>query len=188
MLGRRNGQRGLFEGDHLWLEHVGRYSFYGFLATHRHELFHDESFARPYSPTGGRPSVPPTLLATALLLQIHDRVSDEEARQRACFDARWKVALGLEMEDRPFATSTLRQFRVQLLRSEQAQRSFTRGLEFLRRRGFLGADNWLAPEAWEKLETEAYAGDPRVRPDASSVRASGGRRRRQRLPLTESGW
>lgn len=187
MLGRRDGQRGLFEGDHLWLEHVGRYSFYGFLATHRHELFHDESFSRLYTSAGGRSSVPPTLLATALLLQIHDRVSDEEARQRACFDARWKVALGLEMEDRPFAASTLHEFRVQLLRCEQARRSFTRGLEFLRRRGFLGADNWLAPEAWEQLQLEAYAGDLRLRRSASTPRGTAGRRG-QRLPLTESAW
>lgn len=30
MLTRRSNQRGLFEADHLWLDHVGRRSFYGF--------------------------------------------------------------------------------------------------------------------------------------------------------------
>ena len=43
------------------------------------------------------------LLATALLLQSHDKVSDAEAKARADFDLRWKVALGIEVEDRPFA-------------------------------------------------------------------------------------
>jgi hypothetical protein len=47
------------------------------------------------------------LLATALLLQAHDKVSDEEAKERADFDIRWKVALGISVEDKPFAKSTL---------------------------------------------------------------------------------
>ena len=38
----------------------------------------------------GRDSVPPSLLATALLLQSHDKVSDAEAKARADFDIRWK--------------------------------------------------------------------------------------------------
>ena len=32
----------------------------------------------------------PSLLATVLLLQAHDRVSDAEAKARADFDLRWK--------------------------------------------------------------------------------------------------
>ena len=44
--------------------------------------------------------MPPSLLATALLLQTHDKVSDAEAKARADFDIRWKVALGIEVEDR----------------------------------------------------------------------------------------
>ena len=57
----------------------------------------------------GRDSVPPNLLATALLLQSHDKVSDAEAKARADFDIRWKVALGIEVEDRTFAKSTVEQ-------------------------------------------------------------------------------
>ena len=60
-------------------------------------------FAEFYCPDNGRDSVPPSLLATALLLQSHDKVSDAEAKE-ADFDLRWKVALGIEVEDRPFAT------------------------------------------------------------------------------------
>ena len=78
MLGKRSRQRDLFEADNQYLEFVGRDSFYGFLANQRGQLFRDEDFAEFYSPDNGRPSVPPSLLANALLLQTHDRVSDEE--------------------------------------------------------------------------------------------------------------
>jgi len=111
MLGVRSAQRGLLEADHLYLDYVGRGSFYGFLASMRGQLFQDEEFAELYCPDNGRDSVPPSLVATALLLQAHDKVSDAEAKQRADFDIRWKVALGIEVEDRPFAKSTLQLFR-----------------------------------------------------------------------------
>ena len=77
------------------MDHVGRESFYGVLASLRGRLFRDADFAEFYCPDNGRDSVPPSLLATALLLQSHDRVSDAEAKARADFDLRWKVAPGL---------------------------------------------------------------------------------------------
>jgi transposase len=107
MLGKRSAQRGLFETDNLYLDHVGQDSFYGFLASQRDQIFDDEDFADLYCPDNGRDSVPPSLLATVLLLQTYDGVSDQEAKERADFDLRWKVALGLEIEERPFAKSTL---------------------------------------------------------------------------------
>jgi hypothetical protein len=119
MLGERGAQRGLFEADHQYLEAVGTDSFYGFLAKLRGELFKDEDFARLYKKIG-RPSVPPSLLATALLLQTYDRVSDEEAKRRADFDVCWKVAMGIAIEERPFAKSTLQFFRAQLVVNEEA--------------------------------------------------------------------
>ena len=115
MLGKRSKQLGFPEADHLYLDYVGRGSFYGFLASLRGQLFRDEDFAELYCPDNGRDSVPPSLVATALLLQAYDKVSDLEAKQRADFDIRWKVALGIEVEDRPFAKSTLQLFRAQLI-------------------------------------------------------------------------
>ena len=49
----------------------------------------------------GRSSVPPSLLATALLRQAHDKVSDAEAHRRATVDLSWKVALGVEVRPHP---------------------------------------------------------------------------------------
>lgn len=137
MLGKRLAQKGLFEADNLYLDHVGRDSFYGFLATIRGQLFKDEEFTGLYCSDNGRGSVPPSLLATALLLQTHDRVSDEEARQRATFDIRWKVALGIEIDEKPFAKSTLQLFRAQLLIHESAGNIFKRSLSFARETGYL---------------------------------------------------
>jgi len=137
MLGERSSQRGLFEADHLYLDHVGRHSFYGFLASMRDQLFQDEEFAGLYCPNNGRDSVPPSMLATALLLQTHDKVSDDEAKQRADFDIRWKVALGIGVDERPFAKSTLQLFRARLILHDKARSVFQRSLQFARKTGYL---------------------------------------------------
>lgn len=137
MLGKRGPQSDLVEADQLYVEHVGRDSFYGFLAGQRRQLFRDEDFAALYCPDNGRPSVPPSLLATVLLLQTHDGVSDEEAKARADFDLRWKVALGIGLADRPFAKSTLQLFRAQLILHDRVRAVFQRSLAFARGTGYL---------------------------------------------------
>jgi Transposase DDE domain/Transposase domain (DUF772) len=137
MLGIRSAQFGLLEADHLYLEHVGCKTFYGFLASMRGQLFRDEEFAEFYCPNNGRDSVPPSMLATALLLQTHDKVSDEEAKERADFDVRWKVALGIAVDDKPFAKSTLQLFRAHLILHEKVRGVFQRSLRFARQTGYL---------------------------------------------------
>ena len=136
MLGSRGPQRGLLEADNLFADFVGRDSFYGFLASQRDVLFRDEDFAQLYCAQNGRPSVPPSLLATALVLQTHDRVSDEEAKERADYDLRWKVALGVGVEDRPFAKSTLQEFRAQLVVHEEQGAIFKKSLELAKGQGY----------------------------------------------------
>ncbi len=98
MLGERSEQRGLWEADRLYLDHVGKDTFYGLLASLRGQLFRDAEFAEFYCADNGRDSVPPSLLATALLLQTHDKVSDAEAKARADFDIRWKVVGRLQSQ------------------------------------------------------------------------------------------
>ena len=137
MLGERSNQRGLWEADRLYLDHVGRDTFYGLLASLRGRLFRDAEFAEFYCPDNGRDSVPPSLLATALLLQSHDKVSDAEAKARADFDLRWKVALGIEVEGRPFAKSTLQVFRAQLILHDKVREVFESSLRLARESGYL---------------------------------------------------
>ena len=135
MLGKRGLQRGLFEADTLYSDFVGRDTFYGWLASQRGTLFRDEDFAQLYTLTNGRPSVPPSLLATALVLQTYDGVSDDEARQRAAYDLRWKVALGVAVDARPFAKSTLQEFRAQLIVHQEQATIFQQSLEVAKRQG-----------------------------------------------------
>ena len=137
MLGKRSDQKGLWEADRLYLDYVGKDTFYGLLASLRGQLFSDDDFAEIYCPDNGRDSVPPSLLATALLLQTYDQVSDAEAKARADFDIRWKVALGIEIEDRPFAKSTLQMFRAQLILHDKVREVFEGSLRLARQSGYL---------------------------------------------------
>ncbi len=137
MLGTQDDQRGFWEADRLYIDHVGRESFYGLLASLRGQLFRDKEFAELYCPDNGRDSVPPSLLATALLLQTYDRVSDAEAKRRADFDIQWKVALGIEVEERPFAKSTLQLFRAHLILHDKVREIFQRSLQIARESGYL---------------------------------------------------
>lgn len=135
MLGKQSIQGKLFTAENRLRKKVGEDSFYVFLADHRHELFRDEDFSMLYCLDNGRSSVPPSLLATALILQTFDRVSDQEAENRAKFDQRWHVALGLADEEVPFVKSTLCLFRNQLILHKEAKLIFRKGIEHLRKQG-----------------------------------------------------
>ena len=76
---------------------MGRESFYGLLASMRG--WQDADFAEFYCPDNGRDSVPPSLLATALLLQSHEATRGEGRHTSA-----WRWGL------RRFAKSTLQCF------------------------------------------------------------------------------
>ena len=52
MLGERSDQRGLWEADRLYLDHVGRESFYGLLASLRGRLFRDAEFSTALTTAG----------------------------------------------------------------------------------------------------------------------------------------
>ena len=136
MLGERGPQHGLFEADTMYLKFVGPDTFYGFLAAHRDEIFRDEDYAKLYCLTNGRPSVPPSLLAIALVLQTYDKVSDDEAKRRADYDLQWKVALGVELDMRPFAKSTLQEIRAQFVVHDEQRAIFQRSLELAKQQGY----------------------------------------------------
>jgi transposase len=127
----------MFRPDHVHLKHVGEDSFYGMLARGGRELFKDEDYAALYRPDFGRPSVPPPQLCVLLLLQAHDGVSDEEAIERTALDLRWKVALGLDLEDKLCAKSTLQLFRAKRVVHERFGELFEKSVEARRRAGLL---------------------------------------------------
>ena len=76
MLGQRSLQRSLFDAEYHFKELVSRDSFHWLLGQARDRLFQDKDFADLYCLDNGCPSVPPSLLAMALLLQAHDKASD----------------------------------------------------------------------------------------------------------------
>jgi hypothetical protein len=94
LVGYVDPQRSLYACDNQYLEFVGEDTFYGFLAQRRPALFRDEDFASLHTQNDDRTSVPPSILAKALLLQTYDRVSDEEAAERALFERSIAVAKG----------------------------------------------------------------------------------------------
>jgi hypothetical protein len=137
MLGRRSPQGALFRPDHTLRDHVGERSLYGLLAQHGAEWFSDETFAGLYREDFGRPSVPPSQLCVALLLQVHEGVSDAEAVARSAYDLRWKVALGLELDEKLCAKSTLQQFRAKLVLHEAYGQLFETSVAACRKAGVL---------------------------------------------------
>jgi len=118
MLGKRSPQRELFRPDNSLLDYVGTDTFYGFLARQGGHLSRDSDFEDLYGQRG-RPSVPPSQLCILLTLQAKEGVSDQEAVDRTAFDIRWKVALGVELEDKLCAKSTLQLFRANLLLNDR---------------------------------------------------------------------
>lgn len=137
MLGRRAAQQELFGTDHLCRDHVGSNTFYGSLSRLGPELFKDEDFAGLYRDEYGRPSVPPSQLCIALLLQTYEGVSDEEAIERTAYDLRWKVALRLKLDEKLCAKSTLQLFRAKLVVHEQYGQIFEGSVTACRRAGLL---------------------------------------------------
>jgi len=137
MLGQSSRQGELFRPDHLYLDFVGDDSIYALLGEARFKYFRDEDFADLYREGWGRPSVPPSQLCIALLLQTLDRVSDKEAIARSAFDLRWKVALGLELDKKLCAKSTLQMFRAKLILHDRYKTLFDKSVEACRRAGML---------------------------------------------------
>ena len=69
-------------------------SIYGFLARERDRLFPDELFDDLFEASGRR-SVPPSVVATVMVLQRLGGLSDREAVERYAFDVRWRYAAGV---------------------------------------------------------------------------------------------
>jgi hypothetical protein len=76
------------------------------------------------------------------VLQSREDVSDQEAIDRTAYDIRWKVALGVELEEKLCAKSTLQLFRANLLLNERFLGLFEASVGACRKAG-LGKANKL---------------------------------------------
>ncbi|MFM2278454.1 MAG: hypothetical protein RLZZ444_685 [Pseudomonadota bacterium] len=140
MLGRRDPQRKLFSAaQQLGEEAIKKLGFYGRLATEGYKLFRDEDFVGAYCEDNGRPSIPPSLMILARLLQHYDGVSDAEVVARTRYDIRWKVALDLDLAsiNQAFAKSTFQVFRARLTLHHKEALVFERSVRAAKEAGLL---------------------------------------------------
>jgi transposase len=121
-----------------WSSLVPTDSFYARLAEWRDVLVDDEDYAPLYKDSPkGRPSIPPSMVVLAMLLQYHDDCSDVETEQRMRFDLRWKHALGLRLEDEGFDATVLCRFRRKLLDRGLERNLFERLVNAAREAGLI---------------------------------------------------
>jgi hypothetical protein len=97
---------------------------YAFLADHRHELFPAEQFIDLARQGGGHPSVPADVIATVMVLQALEGLSDREAISALRRDIAWKVACGLRLDDEGFHPTVLVYWRNHLRASPRPRRIF----------------------------------------------------------------
>jgi hypothetical protein len=137
-VGRSPAQEEMQSTRQLCETYLSETSPYRVLALHCHELFGDESFADLYV-RNGRPSIPPRIVATVMVLQRMEGLSDREAVEHFTFDARWKYAAGCLPSEYPsFVHTVLVEFRARLRRSERPNRIFDSMLEVAKAAGFVG--------------------------------------------------
>src|SRR6478735_5134466 len=99
-------------------------SVFAFLAAHRHRLFPAEMFADLFPSGRGRPSIPPEVIASVIVLQTLHGLSDREAADAVTFDLRWKAACGYAIDAAGFHPTTLTYWRRRLAASDRLHRIF----------------------------------------------------------------
>lgn len=99
-------------------------SVYGFLAEHRRRLFPDAMFTDLFPSGRGRPSVPAEVVATVMVLQALEGLSDRDAVDALRTDIKWKVAAGLSLTDVGFHPTVLTLWRNRLRASAAPERIF----------------------------------------------------------------
>jgi hypothetical protein len=108
-----------------WCRHlVPDGSVYAFLADHRQVLFPPELFADVTRQGGGHPSVPAEVIATVMVLQALEGLSDREAISALRRDIAWKVACGLRLDDEGFHPTVLVYWRNRIRSSPRPRRIF----------------------------------------------------------------
>jgi hypothetical protein len=116
-------------------------SIYSVLHRERDRLFPDEMFADLFLSTG-RNSVPPSVVATVMVLQRLFGLSDREAVERYTYDSRWRYAALVGGYDgtgwNQFAHTVLVDMRARLAQSQDPRRIFNVILQVASAAGLVG--------------------------------------------------
>ena len=124
MQGRSDPDRELLDAAALCRQLVPDGSVEAFLADHRRALFGDELFADLFPSGRGRPSIPADVIATVMVLQALEGLSDRDAARALRDRISWKVAAGLALTDEGFDYSVLTYWRARLRASGRPERIF----------------------------------------------------------------
>src|SRR3954447_17119004 len=122
--GRSDPNRELLDAAALCRQLVPVGSVEAFLADHRGELFADELFEDLFPSRRGRPSIPAEVIASVMVLQALEGLSDRDAARAVRNRISWKVACGLALDDEGFDYSVLTYWRSRLRRSGRPERIF----------------------------------------------------------------
>ncbi len=100
-------------------------SIYRLLADEGARIFPDDYFADLYTTSArGRPTVPARVLATVMVLQAFEGLSDREACDRLEVDLRWQAAAGVHTGAEAFHPTVLAGQRNRLRASARPRRLF----------------------------------------------------------------
>ena len=124
MQGRSESNPELLDAAALCRQLVPEGSVEAFLADHRHDLFPDEMFEDLFPSGRGRPSIPADVVASVMVLQALEGLSDRDAARALRDRISWKVACGLALDDEGFDFSVLTYWRTRLRKSAHPERIF----------------------------------------------------------------
>jgi len=116
---------------------VGERSLFRLMAEQGHLLFPDAMFADLYS-SRGRRSIAPRVMATVMVLQRFEGLSDSEAVDRLHFDLRYKWACGVAYDAPSFDSTLLVDMRARLRNSEAPDRIFLAVLDVAKKAKLVG--------------------------------------------------
>jgi hypothetical protein len=168
----------------IWCRHlVPDGSVYAFLADHRQQLFPPELFADVVRQGGGHPSVPAEVVATVMVLQALEGLSDREAISALRRDIAWKVACGLRLDDEGFHPTVLVYWRNRIRTSPRPQRILQAVRQVVEQTGVLFGQRWRVLDstvledavATQDTVTQLVAAIRRVRRLVAAARETGAR-------------
>ena len=124
-------------------------------------LFPDELLADLFPSGRGRPSVPADVIATVMVLQASEGLSDRDAANALRTNIAWKVAAGLAVDDEGINYSVLTYWRTRLRASDRPERIFDAVRTVISETGVLtgkrrrGLDSTLLDDAVATQDTVA---------------------------------
>ena len=141
MLGSEDNQVGLTDTEAFCSKLLKPGSIYEFLSKNRRRLFPDEKFTHLYPSKLGRPSIPPSTIASIMVLQTLEGLSDREAMEQVRLNLSWKMALGLRLDDEGFSPNVLTYWRNKIAKSDSPHLIFELAKEVVQNSSILSGKN-----------------------------------------------